>query len=150
MPSRSTLHPLAVPLALAVVAVWSTVVLLRRPDPGRAIGTCLHGMERMTRLELVFGMGRKGAAEISDAEWQAFLDAEITPRFPDGLTVLSGYGQWRSAGGDVAKETSRVLLVWHKPGGEAERHAEAIRATWKARHAQESVLRADSTACVNF
>ena len=29
-----------------------------------------------------------GGAPVTDAEWAAFLDEEVTPRFPDGLTVL--------------------------------------------------------------
>ena len=49
----------------------------------------------MARLELLFGLGKREGGTISDADWAAFLDAEVTPRFPAGLTVLSGYGQWR-------------------------------------------------------
>ena len=104
----------------------------------------------MSRLELLFGMGRKDGGDVSEDEWRAFLDAEVTPRFPDGLTVLTGYGQWRNAAGALAKESSRVLVVWAKPAPEALASIEVIRAAWKTRFQQESVMRVDSASCVSF
>ena len=66
----------------------------------------------MARLELLFGTLRKDAAAISEDDWASFLAAEVTPRFPDGLTVLSGYGQWRSEGGAIAQQCSIMLVIW--------------------------------------
>ena len=111
---------------------------------------CNPPAEIMSRLELLFGMGRKGGGEVSEDEWRAFLDAEVTPRFPDGLTVLTGYGQWRNAAGALAKETSRVLVIWAKPAPEVQASIELIRAAWKTRFQQESVMRVDSASCVSF
>lgn len=52
------------------------------------------------RSELYFGVGeetgpadRPQAEPISEAAWRAFLDKEVTARFPDGLTVFDAYGQ---------------------------------------------------------
>jgi hypothetical protein len=104
----------------------------------------------MARIELVFGMGRQQSGEINETEWRAFMDAEITPRFPDGLTVLTGYGQWRGASGTLVKETSRVLLVWIKPDAGNNDKIEAIRAAWRSGFHQESVMRVDDTSCVSF
>ncbi|HET9224479.1 MAG TPA: DUF3574 domain-containing protein, partial [Roseiflexaceae bacterium] len=39
------------------------------------------------RTELFFGSERPNKPEVSDAEFKQFLDEEVTPRFPDGLTV---------------------------------------------------------------
>lgn len=30
---------------------------------------------------------------VTDEEFSQFLNDEVTPRFPDGLTLLKGYGQ---------------------------------------------------------
>lgn len=104
----------------------------------------------MERVELLFGMGRKDGGEIGESDWRTFLEAEVTPRFPDGLTVLTGYGQWRNPAGAIAKESSRVLLIWvkHAPGNAAS--IEAIRTAWKARFQQDSVMRVDGVSCVSF
>src|SRR5215470_13445579 len=50
--------------------------------------------QRMVRTELVFGAGRENAANVSDWAWQTFVDREITPRFPDGMTFVPANGQW--------------------------------------------------------
>jgi hypothetical protein len=104
----------------------------------------------MARLELLFGMSRKDAAPVSDEEWQSFVDQEVTPRFPDGLTILQGYGQWRSGGGAIIKEYSRVLMIWFQPTPDSETRIDAIRAAYKARFKQESVMRVDGFSCVSF
>lgn len=113
-------------------------------------GACAAPGARMLRLELVFGMGRKDGTEIEDAEWRAFLDAEVTPRFPDGLTVFSASGQWRNSEGRIVKEAARVLLVWLPDEAAAQPRIEAVREAWKQRHRQESVLRVTETSCVAF
>jgi hypothetical protein len=82
-------------------------------------------------------------------EWQSFLATEVTPRFPDGLTVLTGFGQWRS-GESVRKEGSRVLLIFAPRRPDNDAHIEAIRDTYRARFEQDSVLRVDGLSCVSF
>jgi uncharacterized protein DUF3574 len=113
------------------------------------LATCGPGAAQMARIELLFGTGRKNAAAVDEVEWQSFVAAEVTPRFPDGLTVLTGYGQWLS-GGSVRKEGSRVLLIWVPRAADNDVRIEAIRDSYKARFEQESVLRADGLSCVSF
>jgi hypothetical protein len=115
--------------------------------PSRA---CHPPSQVMSRLELLFGMKKPDGNDVAEEEWRAFLDAEITPRFPDGLTVLTGYGQWRATSGRIGSETSRVLLVWLKPSVASNDKIEAIRTAWKSLYKQESVMRVDDTSCVSF
>jgi hypothetical protein len=112
--------------------------------------SCQAGAAAMARLELLFGMSRRDAAPVSDEEWQSFVDQEVTPRFPDGLTVVQAYGQWRNSKGTIAKENSRVLMIWYEPKPESDERIEAIRKAYKARFNQESVMRVDSFSCVSF
>ena len=111
---------------------------------------CRGSAKAMARLELLFGSARRQGAAISDEEWTAFLDTEVTPRFPDGLTVLSGPGQWRGKDGHVERERSFVLVVWYRPSRSADAQIEAIRSVFKQRFAQESVMRVDGASCVSF
>ena len=71
--------------------------------------------------------GAPNGPPISDEEWAAFVDAEVTPRFPDGLTVLRGPGQWRDRDGVVSREQSHILVIWHAPTSRHETDIEAIR-----------------------
>ena len=106
------------------------------------------------RTELFFGTGRAGKAPVSDQEFDAFLDAEITPRFPDGLTMLTGLGQWRGSDGKLTKERSAVvILLYPKPSAaDSGTKIEEIRHLYEQKFNQESVLRADDPEprCVTF
>lgn len=112
---------------------------------------CAEGSFPMARLELYFGTQRPGGAPVSDSEWAAFLDEEVTPRFPDGLTVLKGAGQWRNSQGVVTKESSTVVIILYEPSAEKDNAIEDIRAAYKDRFHQESVMRVDGPVqCVSF
>ena len=132
-------------VGLGVAAVSS----YRLAWPGEGRSGCRAGSAPMARLELLFGTGRKEGGAVGEAEWQSFLDAEITPRFPDGLTVLTGYGQWRSDA-TLLKEGTRLLLIWYPQAPDRDGQIEAIRGAYKRRFGQDSVLRADGQACVGF
>lgn len=112
--------------------------------------TCRTDAASMARLELLFGTSRRDSPPVSDEEWASFLDTEVTPRFPDGLTVLSGLGQWRGNDGILAKERSIVLVIWYSPSARTEADIEAIRSAYKQRFNQQSVMRVDSVSCVSF
>jgi hypothetical protein len=96
------------------------------------------------RTELYFGSERPGP-DVSRAEFAQFLDREITPRFPDGLTLLTGRGQFREADGAIVEETSFVLILFYPYEDRAEASAliEEIRRLYLEQFDQESVLRVD-------
>ncbi len=137
-------------VALGALAIAGGVWLSHSGSERGGVRGCGPGSVAMQRVELVFGLSRKGQDDVSDQAWLAFLDAEITPRFPDGLTVLAGQGQWRTGDGRIIREPSRLLLVWAKPAPDLAQRIEAVRQAWKAAHGQESVLRAERGDCVSF
>lgn len=104
----------------------------------------------MTRLELFFGGNVGAPGGIAESEWRGFLDAEITPRFPDGFTVTEVYGQWRGRTGAIEAERSRHFIVLVRDAAAETAKIAAIRAAYKARFKQESVLFAASPACAGF
>jgi hypothetical protein len=138
-------------LAVVAAAVGAGLVTVYRaaPTPAQPLA-CRAGSASMARVELLFGLGTRDGGTISDADWAAFLDAEVTPRFPAGLTVFSAYGQWRGETGPLTKEASRVLLVWYAPAPDSEHKIEAIRAAYRERFSQDSVMRVDGRSCVSF
>lgn len=107
---------------------------------------CTPPAKPMARLELVFALGDR----VTPRVFKAFVAREVTPRFPDGLSLFSGYGQWRNGKGQILKEASRLLLIWYVPDAQSNEKIEAIREAYKARFGQESVLRADGFSCVSF
>ena len=97
------------------------------------------------RTELFFGTQKPDGNEVTSKEWKKFINNEITPRFPDGLTVLTGSGQFRNSSGEIIKETSRVLILLYPVGTQMESSlkVEQIREAYKQMFQQESVLRTD-------
>lgn len=107
------------------------------------------------RTELYFSIGEWTETALStapEARWAEFLDHEVTPRFPSGLTVVDAYGQWRGdkPGAVISRERSRVLVILHPATAEASAKIEAIRSAWKLATGEESVLRATQAADVSF
>jgi Protein of unknown function (DUF3574) len=101
------------------------------------------------RTELYFGSGKPDGSSVTEKEFRAFVDKEVTPRFPDGLTLLTGYGQYRGSSGRIIKEQSFVLVLLYQ-GKDANAKLENIRAAYKKAFKQESVLRVDDTTRVSF
>ena len=97
-------------------------------------------------------MGRGGpdGEIVDDAAWDAFLDEAVTPRFPDGLTVVDGQGQWRGADGVIKKEHSKLLVILAPPGGDAKPQLNQIAQEYKVKFDQEAVLQTVSDTCTAF
>jgi hypothetical protein len=102
------------------------------------------------RTELFFGSERADKPEVSDTEFKQFLDQHVTPRFPDGLTVLKGFGQFREADGQIVQESSFVLILLYprETLRDSSAKIEEIRTLYKDSFEQESVLRADDPRAV--
>jgi hypothetical protein len=135
----------ALSVAIAVGAGYTRSAV----SPAVAV-SCQSSARAMVRLELLFGTSRPDRPPVGDEEWASFLDTEVTSRFPSGLTVLEGPGQWRGSDGALAKESSHILVVWYEPTPHSDADIEAIRSAYKQRFHQESVMRVESVSCVSF
>lgn len=107
--------------------------------------------EVFNRTELYFGSEKPDGSEVTEKEFEQFVDEEVTPSFPDGLTLLTGEGQFRDSSGDIVEEPSHVLILLHPPDDtEANGEIEEIREDYKSDFEQESVLRVDARERVSF
>ncbi|MCE7010623.1 DUF3574 domain-containing protein [Kibdelosporangium philippinense] len=102
--------------------------------------------EAYKRTELYFGGSKPDGSVITPTDFELFVDKEVTPAFPDGLTWLEAHGQWMGG-----KEDSYVLILLYLPTKRsANRDIEEIRTDYKKQFQQQSVLRADSVERVSF
>jgi hypothetical protein len=102
-------------------------------------------------VELLFGRKIGERAIVTEAQWVRFVDSEITPRFPDGLTVFNAYGQWRDAEHNrIVREPSKVVTIV-LPGKpeDGDRLNEVVEA-YKKLFKQQSVGIVLRPACVSF
>jgi len=96
-----------------------------------------------------FGMNTPDG-EVTEREWRRFVDEEVTPRFPDGLTIIEGQGQWRGESGRIVREPSRILEIVHPESPSAEESVADIARAYRKRFSQEAVLVLKSPASACF
>lgn len=111
---------------------------------------CSAGAQALIEDELFFGLSTPDGGTVREAQWQAFLRDEVTPRFPQGLSVVDAAGQWRGSDGRIVQERARVLTLAHPDDAGSEARIRAIIEAYKTGFAQESVLRLKQPACVTF
>lgn len=102
---------------------------------------------------LYFGTGRhNGHPPITDEEFDKFIADVVTPRFPSGLTLQQGRGQWRDKDGDINQERSYELTVMYPVREARARNAdiEYIRRLYCTMWELESVGREDVRTQVDF
>ncbi|WP_437736304.1 DUF3574 domain-containing protein [Sorangium sp. So ce1335] len=146
MPSRSLACSLLAVILAA--AACDSAADGEGPAPGADL-TCDTG-DLMIRTELFFGLDRFDEPPVTQEEWQAFVDTEVTPRFRDGLTQFDVGGQYLATTDELIREDSRLIMLLHDGGQAASDSIEAIREEYKRRFNQESVLRIDEPVCIDF
>jgi hypothetical protein len=76
---------------------------------------------------------------------------EITPRFPQGLSVDHALGRWRDRDTSaVVKEPSKDVTIIVPQDAEAKGKIDAIIAAYKERFQQQSVGVVMRPACISF
>ncbi len=102
----------------------------------------------MISAELFFGRS-VGDRIVSEREFAAFLAREITPRFPDGLTVLDARGQWRDRGA-IVHEASKLVKIVFADTADKRAALDAIAASFRLRFHQQSVPISQHAVCAAF
>jgi hypothetical protein len=106
---------------------------------------CAPSQNPMLDIELMLGRGKA-----NDARWAQFLAREVTPRFPDGLTVYETTGQWRDpATKIIAREKSRVLRIII-PADTAQDKIAAVAEAYRKQFRQKSVGIVTRQVCASF
>jgi hypothetical protein len=120
------------------------------PAPAASAVRCDPGDSALVRDVIYFGRNRPHGGVVSDVEWRSYLDSVVTPRFPEGLTVVEARGQWRGRGGAVEREQAEVLTLFHPDDAVSRRAVDELAAEYKRRFGQEAVLRERVSACTRF
>jgi hypothetical protein len=112
---------------------------------------CQGALQRHEVAELLFGRDIGNRIGVSEPAWRRFVARQITPRFPEGLTVTDALGQWRDPdSGRVVREPSkRVEIVLPGRADDAAR-LDAIVSAYKRQFHQRSVGLILQSACVAF
>jgi Protein of unknown function (DUF3574) len=111
---------------------------------------CAANDQAMIRDVLYFGRNKPAGGEVTDAEWDGFLNQFVTPRFPNGLTVVHATGQWRGASGQVERERAAIVTLLHATDSTSSAAVGEVAGEYKQRFGQEAVLRERDQVCASF
>jgi hypothetical protein len=111
---------------------------------------CPAGQEPMRTAQLFFGQNVDGKQGVSEAQFRKFVDEELTPRFPAGLTVLDGGGQWKGSENKLIRDAAKVVMLVLPNGADSSRKLNEARKAYTQRFHQRSVLLITQSACVDF
>jgi hypothetical protein len=109
--------------------------------------TCAAPLKAALEVNLYFGRDIAAGGEVSEAQWAEFVAVEVTPRFPDGLSILNVSGQSRNSKNETLRERTKLLVVvvFDAPAHSAK--VEAIVEVYKKRFSQQSVFRIEKPVC---
>jgi hypothetical protein len=134
---------------MRVVFLLAVSILQIGVATGQAL-ECSPPQQRMLAIDLLFGRG-SGGLTVSEQAWTQFLAREITPRFPNGLTVFDASGQWRRPqGGAILRERSKVVMIVAPENPPVQERIDAITDAYKRQFKQQSVGVVIRTACASF
>lgn len=139
-----------------LLAGFSIAVLIATAADSSAqtAGQSCHGNQHIRKVaELLFGRDVGNHLAVSNAAWAHFVARELTPRFPDGLTVSDALGQWRDRqSGNIVREPSKRVEIVLPGNANADDDAklDAVVAAYKHAFHQQSVGIIVRTACVAF
>jgi hypothetical protein len=157
----SLLHWFRFALVLSVLFAWTCSRTVHAQPPAQNSPSPTLRSDRAhpahaqhwVGTQLYFGLGPADTPEkrISEAAWRDFLDHEVTPRFPSGLSVVDVYGQWQGKQETTPERIHSKLLIIYYPATRVNAVSiEAIRAAWKQRTGDQSVLKVTAPASVSF
>ena len=111
---------------------------------------CPNGGYRET-AELVFGrVSPNGRGGVSEAEFARFVDGEVSPRFPQGTTVIDAQGRWAPPAGSMIRTPAKMVVIVLPGNADDSKKLEAVRLAYKTRFHQPSVLLVTHGDCISF
>jgi hypothetical protein len=122
------------------------LLTLAAPVAAQPALPCTGAQKPWMVAELLFGR-----SHVSEQSWDRFLAAEVTPRFPDGLTVYDAKGQWRNPETKkISRERTKVVMIAMPPGADNDTRLQAVIEAYKTRFKQQSVGLVLRPSCVSF
>lgn len=135
---RGAVAPIVVGAALMSGRVW-------------AAECPLAGQQPMLVVQMYFGQDIERQAPISASRWNAFVREDITPRFPDGLTIYDARGQWMNPKTRaIGHERTKVVQIAVPLAPSLDAKIADVAAAYRSRFHQQSVGIVTNTGCGAF
>ena len=142
------------PQARRMQCAFATVcsLLVAGPSEVDAQGiSCTLPQQPMQQVELLFGRNVGGRLGVGASAWSRFLARQVTPRFPDGLTVIDAAGHWRDRErARAVREPSKLVIIVTADDTASRDKIAAIVTAYKRQFHQQSVGVVTRPVCAAF
>jgi len=136
-----------------VILAALSFIFLTVPQTGSGAQTsrCRGTLQPRQVAELIFGRDIGKKLGVGETAWTNFVASEITPRFPDGLTITDAIGQWRDRdSGAIMHEPSKHVEIVLPGNADDDARLDAVVAAYKRQFHQHDVGIIVRDACVSF
>lgn len=140
------LIPLLLMLGLTPLALTGCIRVKVHDAERIGLTRCTETEQLHDRWVVYFGRNKADGSVVSEADWQGFLDATVSPQFPDGFSWLNSHGQWRDGSGKLWQEPGFQLVVLSKDPVAPK--IQAVSAAYRQAFAQLAVLQERAKVCV--
>ena len=125
----------------ALILMLSLAGCMSAPKVGCPVGQSqLHTAQ--------FFLGAKPAVKLNERDFRRFVVREVTPRFPDGVTVVEGGGQWTGADNRLMREAAKMVLIVLPASGDGPARMEAVRTAYRVQFKHDPIVVVPPPACV--
>jgi uncharacterized protein DUF3574 len=141
------------PIGQCGAAAMCGALVMGMAFPHRAVAqaACPAPQQPMQQVELMFGRNIGGRLGVSEAKWSRFVAREVTPRFPEGLSIVDAAGQWQDRERHrVVREPSKLVMIVTTDDAPARDRIAAIVAAYKQQFRQQSVGVISRAVCAAF
>lgn len=143
-------------VVLAALAAGTAACTVVNPAPapsppaaGMSAIACAAPLKPAVEHQIYFGRDRGPRGEISEAQWQRFVNDVVTPRFPDGLSIINVAGQSRTGTANTLLRERTKLLIVVAPAAAGARITE-IADAYRKQFDQRAVFRVDRPVCASL
>jgi len=130
-----------------LIATAALLALVACTPPQAAPSTCPSPLKPAVEVALYFGGDAGNGRAVSEADWAAFMAEEVTPRFPNGLSVIDVAGQYREPSGRMVREKTKLIVVVVFDAPAHLGRVQAVTDAYTRRHDQNSVFRTEHAVC---
>jgi hypothetical protein len=88
------------------------------------------------------------SAPVTEVEIHRFVDREVTPRFPDGVTIVDGGGQWTGDENRLIREAAKVVLIVLPQDRRTGFRMASLRRAYRAQFRAAPIMVVPPPACV--
>ena len=135
-----------IPRAIGLLSIAMLAGCSASSRPG-----CPAGSRAAEVFTLYFGQSIANRPDVTDAEWQAFVNTEVAEIIPAGWTTYDAAGGWFDpATGRTIQEATKVLTSALPDTPDSANRIGRLRAAYQTRFKQKLVGMTIAPACASF